>query len=124
MTDLTLNSLFSVEGKVAVVTGGSRGIGEMVAAGLLRLGRVGGVAIGVQRDDLKPARGKGPGKGAPCRGAGFHRGHVEMRPRGPAAGIHLDPLDTQPGSLIQHFVECQPAKAVRHEPDFHRMIPL
>ncbi|HMR97170.1 MAG TPA: SDR family oxidoreductase [Microthrixaceae bacterium] len=38
MTDLTLNSLFSVEGKVAVVTGGSRGIGEMVAAGLLTNG--------------------------------------------------------------------------------------
>ena len=38
MTDLTLNSLFSVEGKVAVVTGGSRGIGEMVAAGLLANG--------------------------------------------------------------------------------------
>jgi len=35
---LTLNSLFSVAGKVAVVTGGSRGIGEMIAAGLLANG--------------------------------------------------------------------------------------
>jgi len=36
--DLSISSLFSVAGKVAVVTGGSRGIGEMIAAGLLANG--------------------------------------------------------------------------------------
>ena len=36
-----MKNLFSVEGKVAIVTGGSRGIGEMIAAGYLANGAKG-----------------------------------------------------------------------------------
>ena len=33
-----MNKLFSIEGKVAFISGGSRGIGEMIAAGFLANG--------------------------------------------------------------------------------------
>ena len=38
MANLKIDELFNIEGKTALVTGGSRGIGEMIAAGLLANG--------------------------------------------------------------------------------------
>jgi NAD(P)-dependent dehydrogenase (short-subunit alcohol dehydrogenase family) len=35
---LDIHALFSLQGKVALVTGGSRGIGQMMAQGLLQAG--------------------------------------------------------------------------------------
>ena len=35
---MKINELFGVSGKIAVVSGGSRGIGEMIATGLLANG--------------------------------------------------------------------------------------
>ena len=35
---MDLNNLFSIKGKIAVISGGSRGIGEMIAAGFLANG--------------------------------------------------------------------------------------
>ena len=37
-SNLDINSLFNLEGKVALVTGGSRGIGYMISQGLLQAG--------------------------------------------------------------------------------------
>ena len=35
---MKINDLFKIEGKTAIVTGGSRGIGEMITAGFLANG--------------------------------------------------------------------------------------
>ena len=56
MTKLGLNDLFSVEGKSVLVTGGSRGIGEMIAAGFLANGAT--VYISSRKADVCDATAK------------------------------------------------------------------
>jgi 2-deoxy-D-gluconate 3-dehydrogenase len=53
---MRLNDLFSIEGKTAVVTGGSRGIGEMIAAGFLANGA--DVIISSRKADVCDATAK------------------------------------------------------------------
>jgi 2-deoxy-D-gluconate 3-dehydrogenase len=53
---MKLNDLFSIDGKTAVVTGGSRGIGEMIAAGFLANGAT--VYISSRKADVCDATAK------------------------------------------------------------------
>jgi 2-deoxy-D-gluconate 3-dehydrogenase len=50
MSNLSIDELFSVAGKIVLVTGGSRGIGEMIAAGFLANGAT--VAISSRKADV------------------------------------------------------------------------
>src|SRR5690242_20531506 len=56
MTNLALRDLFSVAGKSVLVTGGSRGIGEMIAAGFLANGAT--VYISSRKADVCDATAK------------------------------------------------------------------
>ena len=49
---MNFDNLFSVEGKTVVITGGSRGIGEMMAAGFLQNGAK--VIISSRKADASP----------------------------------------------------------------------
>lgn len=53
LPDLTINSLFSQEGKVVLVTGGGTGLGLMMATGFAQNGAKGEQRSGYSRASLR-----------------------------------------------------------------------
>jgi 2-deoxy-D-gluconate 3-dehydrogenase len=89
MTNLTIDGLFSVKDKVVVVTGGSRGIGEMIAAGFLANGAK--VYISSRKADVCDATAE--------RLAGEHGGTCVSIPANLA---ELDGIDSFAERLREH----------------------
>ena len=71
VNSLTTNDLFSVSGKVVLVTGGSRGIGEMIAAGFLANGAK--VYISSRKADACDATAEAPAARATAASASRSR---------------------------------------------------
>lgn len=65
MTDIDVSSLFSLSGKVALVTGGSRGIGRMMAEGLLQAGAA--VYVSSRKQDACDRTAAELSAAGPCR---------------------------------------------------------
>ncbi len=87
-----MSELFDVAGKTALITGGSRGIGHMVAEGLLRAGAE--VVISARKADQVAAAAEQLGRLGPCTGiVGDISGHEGTLALAAAVAEKLPRLD-------------------------------
>jgi NAD(P)-dependent dehydrogenase (short-subunit alcohol dehydrogenase family) len=92
MNGLDLRALFSLDGKIALVTGGSRGIGYMISQGLLQAGAR--VYITARDADA-------------CRGAAGELGRIG--PGAKASSISWSTTRAPPGETVMRTTPRRPS---------------
>jgi NAD(P)-dependent dehydrogenase (short-subunit alcohol dehydrogenase family) len=106
---MDVSTLFSVAGKVALVTGGSRGIGRMIAEGLVRSGAT--VYLSARKADACAATAEELGALGPCTSLpadlstrdGVRRLAAELTEREPALHILVNNAGATWGAPVEDY---------------------